>query len=83
MRARFSLRLFYSAGLNGFFGEDGLLAETIGDFGDVAVVDANCWEIVGLADEIQGAQGFPDLLGTGIDGSYFRAGCYCSAGDDR
>ncbi len=52
MSARFPVRLFCGASLNGFFREDGLLAEAIGDFGDVAVVDANGREIAGLADEI-------------------------------
>jgi len=38
------------------------LAEAVGDFGEVALVDADRWEIIGLADEVESAERFPDLL---------------------
>src|SRR5712691_639267 len=78
------MRLFCSAGLGGSIGKEGLLAEAIGDFGDIALIDANRRKIIELADKVEGAQGFPDLLGAGIDGGNFRAGRYrCSCRDRK
>ena len=59
-----------------------MLAEAIGNFGEVALVRADRGEIVGLANEVKRSQGFPDLLRTGIDGADFRAGRNGSAGSD-
>ena len=53
-----------------------MLAEVVGDFGDAALVGADGGEIVGLADQVESAEGFPDLLGAGIDGGELRAGRY-------
>ena len=47
---------------NGFFREKGLLADAVGDFGEFALVRTDGREVVGLADEIEGAESFPDLL---------------------
>lgn len=60
-----------------------MLAEAIGDFGEFALVRANCGKIVGLADEVEGAKGFPDLLGARIDGSHFSSGRYASPRSNR
>jgi hypothetical protein len=51
------------------FGEHSLLAEMIGDFGQLALVGRDGRQVVGLADEIEGSQGFPHLLTAGIHGS--------------
>jgi len=59
---------------DGFFGEEGLLADAAGDFGEFAFVDADGGKVVELTDEIEGAQGFPDLLVAGIDGGDFGSG---------
>ena len=56
-----------------------MLAEAVGDFGDVALVGANRREIVGLADEVKRPQGFPNLLGAGIDSGDFRANIYAGS----
>ena len=47
--------LVRGAAADGFFGEEGLLAEAVGDFGEFAFVDADGGEVVHLADEKQGA----------------------------
>ena len=52
-----------------FFGEEGLLANAVGDFGKFALVGADGGEVVALADEIEGAKGFPDLFVAGVHGS--------------
>src|SRR6266566_6301206 len=57
------------AGADGGFGEEGLLAEAVGDFGEFALVGTDGGQVIGLADEIEGAQGFPDLFVTGVHGS--------------
>src|SRR6266481_374897 len=64
---------------DGFFGEEGLLAEAVGDFGELALVGADGGEVVGLADEIEGAEGFPDLFVAGVDGGDFGASGYVRA----
>src|SRR6266436_181146 len=46
----FRSRLFCGAGLDGSIGQKGLLTKAIGDFGDAALVDANRWKIIALAD---------------------------------
>jgi hypothetical protein len=58
---------------DGFFGEEGLLAEAVGDFGELALVGADGGEVVGLADEIEGAEGFPDLFVARGDNGNFGA----------
>src|SRR6202030_3283108 len=65
---------------DGFFGGDGLQTDVVRDVGEVALVGANCAEILGLTDEIEGAQGFPNLFVRGIDDRDFRAGCQIGAG---
>ena len=65
--------------VNGFFGEEGLLADAVGDFGEFALVGADGGEVVGLADEVEGAEGFPDLFIAGSDGGDFGAGGYARA----
>ena len=59
-----------------------MLADAVGDFGDVALVVADFGKIIELADEIEGAKGFPDLLGAGIDGGKLLAGRYGCSGRD-
>ena len=51
-----------------------MLADTFGDFGEFALVGADGGEVIGLADEIEGAKGFPDLFVAGINGCDFGAG---------
>src|SRR5260370_12310773 len=52
---------------DGFFGEEGLLADATRDFGEFALVGTDGGEVVGLADEIEGAEGFPDLFVARVD----------------
>src|SRR5260370_4622878 len=66
---------------DGFFGEEGLLADAIGDCGEVALVGTDGGEVIGLADEGEGAGGFPDLVVTGVDGGDFGASGYARARD--
>src|SRR5438552_12116433 len=61
---------------DGFFGEEGLLADTVGDFGEFALIGANSGKVIGLADEIKRAESFPDLLVARVDGGDFGAGGY-------
>jgi len=61
------------AAADGFFSEEGLLTDAGGDFGEFAFVGADSREVIGLADEVEGAKGFPNLLVTGIDGGDFSA----------
>src|SRR2546429_527977 len=56
---------------DGFFGEQGLLADAVGDFGEFALIGANSGKVIGLADEIKRAEGFPDLLVARVDGAKF------------
>src|SRR5216684_525922 len=66
---------------DGFFGEEGLLADATRDFGEFALVGTDGGEVIGLADEIEGAEGFPDLFVTGVDGGDFGASGYVRARD--
>ena len=50
-----------------------MLAEAVGNFGELALVGADGAEIINLADEKEGAEGLPDLVVAGIDGSDFGA----------
>src|ERR1700674_3297545 len=64
---------------DGFFGEEGLLAEAVGDFGEFAFVGTDDGQVVGLADQIERAQRFPDLLVARVDGGdLFASGHSCS-----
>src|SRR6266436_6666405 len=66
---------------DGFFGEEGLLADAAGDFGEFALVGADGGQVVGLADEIEGAEGFPDLFVAGVHrGDLGASGYVCSRG---
>jgi hypothetical protein len=56
------LRLTGSPLVDGFFREEGLLADAVGDFGEFALVGADGGEVVGPADEVEGAESFPDLF---------------------
>src|SRR5258708_40262537 len=51
---------------------DRLLANVVGDIRQVALIGANGGKIVGLPDQVKRAQGFPYLVGRGIDYSQFR-----------
>src|SRR5206468_2024583 len=64
---------------DGFFGEESLLADAVGDFGEFALIGANSGKVIGLADEIKRAEGFPDLLVARVDGSDFGARGYVRA----
>ena len=68
-----------SAVADGFFGEVGLLADAVGDFGEFALVGADGRQVIDLTDEIEGAESFPDLLVAGIDGGDFGAGGHVGA----
>ena len=63
---------------DGFFGEEGLLADAAGDFGQFSFIGTNGGEIVGLADEVEGAQRFPNLVVARINDGHFS-----SCGDGR
>src|SRR6266702_5116644 len=56
---------------DGFFGEKGLLAHAVGDFGEFALVGTDGGKIVHLADEVESAKGFPNLLVARIDAGQF------------
>ena len=59
-----------------------MLAEAVGDFGEFALVGTDGGEVVWLADEIEGAKGFPDLFVAGVHRGDFGAGGYHDAGWD-
>src|SRR5579864_6644092 len=61
-------RLGGGAGADRLVGKKSLLADTVGDVARFAFVGANHGQIVGAADDVKSAQGFPDLLVAGIDG---------------
>jgi len=60
-----------------------LLADAVGDFGEFALVGADGGEVVGLANEVEGAESFPDLFVAWVDGGDFGAGCDVRADGDR
>src|SRR5713226_6239365 len=66
---------------DGLFGEEGLLAEAVGDFGEFALVAPDGGEVVGPADEVEGAEGFPDLFVAGVNSGDFGAVGYSCARD--
>src|SRR5713226_2081481 len=68
-----------SAVANRFFGEKGLLADTVGDFGEFALIGADGREVIGLADEVKGAESFPDLFVAGVNASDLGTGSYVRA----
>jgi hypothetical protein len=68
---------------DGFFGEEGLLADAIGDFREFALVGTDGREVIGLTDEIEGAESFPDLFVTGVDRSDFGPNGYVRARDHK
>src|SRR5690349_15824137 len=65
---------------DGFFREQSLLADAVGNFGEFALIGTNRGQVVGLANEIESAQSFPDLFVARIDGGDFGAGGYVRAG---
>jgi hypothetical protein len=67
------LRMGIGAVADGFFGEEGLLADAVGDFGEFALVGTDGGQVIGQADEIEGAEGFPDLFIPGIHSGDFGA----------
>ena len=50
-----------------------LLADVVGNFGEIALVRRNRGEIVRLADQIKRAQSFPHLIDGGINVGDFRS----------
>ena len=64
---------------DGFFGEEGLLADAIGDFGEFALVGTDGGQVIGLANEIKGAKSFPDLFVAGVHGGDLGTSGYCSS----
>ena len=60
-----------------------MLADTFGDFRELALVRTDGGEVAGLADEVEGAKGFPDLFVARIDGGDFCAGGHGTAGSYR
>ena len=79
--ARLRLGTRVGAVADGFFGEESLLADAVRDFGEFTLVGTDGREVVGLADEIEGAESFPDLFVTGVDGGDFGASGYLRARD--
>jgi len=59
---------------DGFFGQSGLSADAAGDFGEFAGIGADGGEVVCLADEVECAQGFPDLLVARVHRGDFGSG---------
>jgi hypothetical protein len=71
------------AGADGGLSEEGLLAEAVGDFGELKLIRTDGGKVVGLADEVEGAESFPDLFVGGGNGSDFGAdGDGCSRSDE-
>src|SRR5580693_3454985 len=64
---------------DGFFGEEGLLADAVGDFGEFALVGTDGGQVIGLADEIEGAEGFPNLFVPGIHDGDLGSGGHLGA----
>ena len=64
---------------DGFLSENGLLADTVGDVGEFALIRTDGGEVVDLANNVQGAEGFPNLLVAGVDGGDIGAGGYVRA----
>ena len=56
-----------------------MLADAIGDFGEFPLVGTDDREVVGLADEVEGAEGFPNLFVAGVNCSDFGASGYLRA----
>src|SRR5437899_9478952 len=54
---------------DGFFGEEGLLADAVGDFGELALIGADGRQVVNLTDEVERAKGFPNLFVARVDSS--------------
>src|SRR5262249_50196124 len=59
---------------DGLGGESRLLADVVGDLGEITFVGLNSGKVVRLADEVEGAQGFPDLVGAGLESGDRGAG---------
>src|SRR5467141_1705063 len=59
---------------DGFFGEKGLLADAVGGLREFALVGADGGEVIRLADEIERAEGFPDLFIAGVHSGDFGSG---------
>ena len=64
---------------DGFFGERGLLADTVGDLGGVALVKTNDRQVFGAANDIECAQRFPGLVVAGVDAGECGAGGHTTA----
>src|SRR5437899_2706836 len=62
-----SLGLARRSFLDGLFGQDCLLADPIGNFRRVALVDADDRQILGLADEVERPKRFPNLFDAGVN----------------
>ena len=56
-----------------------MLADAIGDFGEFTLVGTDGGEVIGLAGEVEGAEGFPDLFIAGVDCSGFGTSGYVRA----
>src|SRR5260370_4139376 len=67
----------------GCFCEEGLLADAVGDFRQFALVGTDGGEIIWLADDIEGAEGFPDLFVAWVNRSDFGASGYVRTDGDR
>src|SRR5882762_10426367 len=68
---------------DGFQGERSLLADAVGDFREFPGVGTDCREVVHLAYEVEGAQGFPDLFVAGVHRGNLRSGGHGRSGSDR
>jgi hypothetical protein len=61
---------------DGFFCKKGLLADTVGDFGEFALIGTDGAQVIDLADQVEGAESFPDLFVAGVHGGDIGAGGY-------
>src|SRR6478736_4366294 len=60
--------------LDRFFGFLGLLADIVGDFGQVAFVGADGWQVFGLTDQVDRSQSLPYLFRARVDHGALIAG---------
>src|SRR6266849_4380095 len=67
---------------DGFLSQSGLLADAAGDFGEFPGIGANREKVVCLADQIEGAQGFPDLFVARVYGGNLGSGGDARSGSD-
>src|SRR5260370_26662474 len=65
------------------FGLNRLLTQPLRNFGQLSLVGTDRGQVLQLANQIQGAKGFPDLFFAGFDGSNRSSWNYSGAGRRR